>query len=76
MCKEGEVYWDNTFEQEAVVVDVEGDVLKIDDDIGGDDYREYPKDAMKHNISVGRFEKIDETDVESEDEQREGIFDF
>jgi hypothetical protein len=79
MVQEGEVYYDNTFEDELKVVEVDGDSLIIDDYVSGDGKRDYRKWELKHNINVGRFEKIREENIESEyteNREKEGIFDY
>jgi len=79
MIQEGEVYYDNTFEDELKVVDVDGDSLIIDDYVSGDGTREYRKWELEHNISVGRFEKVREeyVDVEQpENQEKEGVFSY
>jgi hypothetical protein len=77
----GEVYHDDVFDWETIVVDVKEDVIILDDPVGGEGTREYSKEIWKLNESVGRFDKLREVDpgFEEETDQNENersIFDF
>jgi hypothetical protein len=79
MVQEGDVYYDNTFEDELKVVEVDGDSLIIDDYVSGNDTREYRKWELEHNISVGRFEKVREENIvgnEKDAETEQDVFEY
>jgi hypothetical protein len=79
MVSEGDVYYDNVFDSELKVVEIDGKELVIDDSVGGDSTRSYRKWELEHNINVGRFEKIREESTEksqSKEQGKQGIFDY
>lgn len=85
MVESGEVYYDEVFDSEVTVVSVEPDTIEIDDNVGDGGTREVRREIdWEHNVSVGRYQKVGEAevDVESmepeqgEEELKDSIFDF
>lgn len=80
MTEAGEVYYDDVFDSEVTIISVGSDTVKVNDRIGGNGVRELRREIdWEHNISVGRYQKIAETEVEemeAEEEVKESIFDF
>jgi hypothetical protein len=80
---EGDVYHDQTFGSEIEVLEIDGNSVVLKDPTVGDgDYREYRLADLEHNISVGRFEKVEEkqenskSKVDTKGEKEKSIFDF
>jgi len=79
MPQEGEVYWDNTLNEEVTVLESSEDKLVIEHE--SIEPREYPDWQWQINESCGRFEKLREVDDVDSPEQEEtdekpSLFDF
>lgn len=79
MISEGEVYYDYTFDEEMTILSIEDGQTTIDGPVNGSEPRTVDTWRIEHNISVGRYEKIGETEVEEpvqEEDTDESIFNY
>lgn len=79
MFSEGEVYYDHTFDGEMTILSIEDSQTTLDGPVGGSEPRTTDKWRVEHNISVGRYEKLRETEVEKSVEEKatdESIFNY
>jgi len=65
---QGDVYFDNLFNEEATIVSVDSEVVILDGPVGDSRPREVDRWRVEHNINVGRYEKVKK--------EKEGIFDY
>lgn len=64
MANPGEIFHDSVFDSEVTFVYEDGDAVVIDDSVGEDGIREVRKEDWEHNVLVGRYEKVGETERE------------
>lgn len=79
MISEGEVYYDYAFDEEMTILSTEDGQTTIDGPVGGSEPRTTDTWRIEHNISVGRYEKVGETEVEEpvqEKDTDESIFNY
>lgn len=79
MISEGEVYYDYIFDEEMTILSVGDGQTTIDGPVSGSEVRAIDTWRIEHNISVGRYEKSGETEVEvpvQEKDTGESIFNY
>lgn len=87
MVEAGEVYHDDLFDSELTIVEVTQGTVTVDDRVAGQGVRDLRREIdWEHNVSVGRYEKVDEVEEvhvpetqepeKDEEPEEKGLFDY